>query len=302
MMQSIRIGSRESDLALYQAYQVEQSLKKLGLESEIIKISSEGDSDLVTPLYEMGIQGIFTKSLDKALLANRIDIAVHSAKDIPTKLASGLSIAAFPERGPAGDTLVKKSDVDVNYNKTIDIATGSLRRKMQWLYRYPNHHIHNIRGNIQTRLAKLQAENWQGTIVASAALTRLNIDSSHFESLDWMLPSPAQGAIAVVCREGDNQMKEICQNLNHEETSVCIKAERQFLSELQGGCAVPIAAYSEIREGKLLFKGNIISLDARRKVEVESEFDPEDKKAGQTAAHEIIAKGGEDIVKTFRKT
>lgn len=300
-MQPLKIGSRESALALYQARKAQVLLKNNGIESEIIRISSEGDSDLETPLYEMGIQGIFTKSLDMALLQNKIDIAIHSAKDIPTILAKGLCIGAVLERGPVTDTIVKRNSSTFDYENICQIATGSLRRKMQWLHRYPHHEIHNLRGNIQTRLSKLENGNWDGAIFASAALHRLNINSDHAEILNWMLPSPAQGAIAIVCRETDPKILEILKSLNHEMSWLSIRAERQFLAALQGGCAVPIAALAEIKDGKLNFRGNIVSLDAKQKIEIEMEFDSEEENAGNIAAEEIIKKGAEPIVKSFRK-
>jgi len=298
----IRIGTRESTLAIFQANEVQKKLHKIGVDTEIIEITSDGDVDLETPLYEMGIQGIFTKSLDIALLQNRIDIAVHSTKDVPTKQAKGLVLSAVLERATPFDCLVLpkgNSSIDFSFNNTI--ATSSLRRKAQWLHRYSHHHTENLRGNIQTRLNKLDQSVWGGAIFAQAALERLQISSHNFITLDWMLPSPAQGAIGIVCRKDDQLMMDICEAINHRETQLCIEAERDFLAALHGGCAVPIAAYAQLQKGKLFFQGNIMSLDARQKLEVALTFEVEQaKEAGKLAAKEIQARGANEIVKTFR--
>ncbi len=297
----IRIGTRESALALFQAREVQSKLDK-SIKTEIVEITSDGDIDLQTPLYEMGIQGIFTKSLDMALLNGKIDVAVHSAKDIPTKLAKGLIICAFLERGTVDDCLVLpsgKKSFDLEGVKII--ASSSLRRRSQWLHRYPHHQIENLRGNIQTRLKKVDSSNWSGAIFAQAAIERLNITSHHFISLDWMLPAPAQGAIAVVCRDEDEEIIKIYQAINHKPTEICVTIERDFLATLQGGCAVPIAANTIIEDNKIHLRGNIFSLDGLQKSEVDLFFGLEQaKEAGKLAAGEVLKKGGEQILKTFR--
>jgi hydroxymethylbilane synthase len=298
----IRIGTRDSALAIYQANNVAGLLHQSGIETEIVEITSDGDIDLVTPLYEMGIQGIFTKSLDVALLQNKIDVAVHSCKDIPTKLAKGLLLGAVLERASPHDCLVlPKGKESIDYAHDCVIATSSLRRKSQWLHRYPHHTTENLRGNIQTRLKKLDESGWHGAIFAQAALERLKISSHHFITLDWMLPSPAQGAIAVVCRQGDEQITEICKTINHHHTHLCISAERDFLAILQGGCAVPIGALAVVKNGDLYFKGNIFSLDAKEKCEVTISLDLHlAADAGNLAARRIKQQGAEVILKTFR--
>lgn len=298
----VRIGTRNSALALYQAYEVERHLNQLGIETQIVEVSSDGDLDLVTPLYEMGIQGIFTKALDAALLQSTIDIAVHSAKDIPTKLAKGLTLSAVLERASHYDCLVLPKDQgSLDDTQGCIIATSSLRRKSQWMYRYPHHRTENLRGNIQTRLKKLDQSTWQGAIFAQAAIERMEISSHPIITLDWMLPSPAQGAIAIVCHEDDSQAVGICRSINHQQTNLCITAERDFLAALHGGCAVPIAAHAEIQQDQLFFRGNIFSLDSKHKCEVELSFDlAQANVAGALAAQEILRTGAEDIIKTFR--
>ena len=298
----IRIGTRESALALYQAREVQRKLKEQGIETEIIEITSDGDVDLVTPLYEMGIQGIFTKSLDIALLQNRIDIAVHSTKDVPTKLAQGLILGAMLERATPFDCLVLPvGKGNAQFSNNCIIATSSLRRKSQWLHRYPHHTTENLRGNIQTRLKKLDASPWEGAIFAQAALERLEVSTHQKITLDWMLPSPAQGAIGIVCRQEDAHALEICKSINHEATNTCVSIERNFLAALHGGCAVPIAAYAQIKKDRIFFQGNVFSLDARQKIEVEIYFDKDQaQQAGELAAQKLLSKGADSIIKTFR--
>jgi hydroxymethylbilane synthase len=299
---TVRIGTRDSVLAVYQAKMVQDRLNNMGISTEIVEITSDGDADLVTPLYEMGIQGIFTKSLDIALLHNRIDLAVHSSKDIPTKQAKGLIFCGVLERASPFDCLVLPSGKAINEVPLSGIiGTSSLRRKLQWLNKYPAYKTDNLRGNIQTRLRKLDEMGWQGAIFAQAALERLEITSHQFITLDWMLPSPAQGAIGMVCREDDQHVLDVCRSVNHRETEICISAERDFLSALQGGCAVPIAAHAQLKDNKLQFRGNVMSLDACEKVEVEMEFGIEQaSQAGKLAADELRTKGAEEIIKTFR--
>jgi hydroxymethylbilane synthase len=298
----MRIGSRESMLALYQAHEVERMLNGLGVPTEIVEITSDGDVDLETPLYEMGIQGIFTKSLDSALLQNRIDIAVHSTKDVPTRLAKGLLLSAVLERANPFDCLVlPNGKTSFDFSGSHIIATSSLRRKLQWLHHYPAHSTENLRGNIQTRLTKLDNSQWSGAIFAQAALERLKVTSHCFITLDWMLPSPSQGAIGIVCRRDDAESVAICQSINNSATHMCISAERDFLATLHGGCAVPIAAYAMIEKDQLMFRGNIFSLDAKEKIEVKIHLPlKRATEAGVLAAKELLAKGAEGIIKTFR--
>ena len=298
MKKSIRIGTRESQLAVWQATQVKDLLSQYGFPSELVYIKSEGDIDLSTPLYEMGVQGIFTRSLDATLLNNKIDIAVHSMKDVPTQLPQGIIQAAVLERGPVNDLLVfKNTTAFLNDDRYIaNIATSSLRRKAQWLNKYPHHHIHNLRGNVNTRLRKLSEENWDAAIFAQAGLERIDLRPENSQVIDWMLPAPAQGAIMVVCRKGDSYTLEACRNFNDETTALCAKTERDFLRTLLGGCSTPISALGIIKNNMLYFKGNILSLDGSKKVAVEKTVPiHEAGNCGKTAAEELLANGGKEI-------
>jgi hydroxymethylbilane synthase len=298
MKNKIRIGTRESQLAVWQATAVQQLLAVEGFESELVYIKSDGDLDLQTPLYEIGVQGIFTRSLDIALLNNKIDIAVHSMKDVPVQLAKGIMQAAVLKRASYKDLLVYKNDASFldNKNSKAIIATSSIRRKAQWLHRYPNHSIENLRGNVNTRLQKVKDNNWQGAIFAAAGLERINLRPQNCIELDWMIPAPAQGAIMVVCRDNDIYCAHACANFNDAITALCVKIERDFLKALLGGCAAPISALAELSNDIIFFKGNIFSPDGATKVETTANGlinDADD--IGIRSAIDILQKGGQQI-------
>jgi hydroxymethylbilane synthase len=302
MQKLIRIGTRESQLAVWQATQVKDLLEQQGWGTELVYIRSEGDIDLQTPLYEMGVQGVFTRSLDIALLNHTIDIAVHSMKDVPTQLAQGLIPAAVLKRGPVHDLLVYKNDPGFLGQKgsIARIATSSIRRKAQWLHRYPRHEIHNRRGNVNTRLKKLDEEDWDAAIFAQAGLERIRLRPEKSMVLDWMLPAPAQGAILIVCREEDNDAAEACRPLNDADTALCTKIERDFLRTLLGGCSTPISALAEIEDGEVYFSGQVLSPDGSRKAEIEKILPVEIATyTGKTAAEELLERGGREIVDGF---
>ncbi len=306
MQKIIRIGTRESQLAVWQANEVKRLLELEGYDAELVYIKSEGDIDLQTPLYEMGVQGVFTRSLDLALLNNRIDIAVHSMKDVPTVLPVGLIQAAVLARASQKDLFVYKSDtVFLNdFESTVVIATSSIRRKSQWLNRYPNHIIENIRGNVNTRLQKLKEQNWEGAIFAAAGLERIGVRPENSIDLNWMLPAPAQGAIMIVSRDNDNFVLDATATINNPTTASCTKIERDFLRTLLGGCSTPISAFAEIKNEHVFFKGNILSLDGKEKAEVEMiepiEFSIHD--LGIKAAQKLLENGGLAIAEKIRNT
>jgi len=295
----IKIGTRESELAVWQANLVKALLHKNGYSAELIFIKSEGDTDLQTPLYEIGVQGIFTKALDIALLKGDIDIAVHSMKDVPTQMAKGIVSAAVLPRASYKDILVPKGDVRFLEDKHAHavIATSSIRRKAQWLNRYPNHSLENLRGNVNTRLRKVQENDWQGAIFAAAGLERINLRPANAIDLDWMLPAPAQGAIIVVCKEEDTDALNACRLFHDADTALCTAIERDFLRALMGGCSTPISALAQIKDGTLKFNGSILSTDGKHKVEIEKEL-PVSKtdRLGYIAAQELVENGGRAIL------
>ena len=262
-MNTIRIGTRDSELALWQAKTVQNQLKTLGYPTEIVSTKSHGDIELSKPLYEMGVTGIFTKSLDIALLNSEIDIAVHSMKDVPTALPEGIVVGAVLKRGNPHDVLVYKGDLSFLEAEIATIATSSLRRKAQWLHRYPHHNIENLRGNVNTRLQKLTDNPWNGAIFAAAGLERINKLPEKHLVLDWMLPAPAQGAIVVVVREDNVALQKKLLPLHDDYTYIATQLERNFLRALEGGCTAPIGAFAEFKDEKLYFKGGLWSEDGK---------------------------------------
>jgi len=225
-------------------------------------------------------------------------------KDVPTQLAMGIEQAAVLKRGNPKDLLVLKGPgKNINdINAHFIVATSSIRRKAQWLHRYPNHVIENLRGNVNTRLQKLKENHWDAAIFAAAGLERINLRPENSAELDWMLPAPSQGAIMLVCRQEDSESLEICKYLNDDATSTCAKIERDFLRTLLGGCSTPIAALAEIEEDELFFRGNILTPDGTKKAEIEKIL-PIEKVAnlGKEAAEELLASDdGKEIIETIR--
>lgn len=299
MKKIIRIGTRDSELALWQANTVKKHLEALGHQTQLVPVKSQGDLILDKPLYEFGITGIFTKTLDVAMLTGSIDIAVHSMKDVPTALPHGIVEAAVLKRADTRDILIHKG-LDF-LESTGTIATGSLRRKAQWLHKYPKHTIEELRGNVNTRLKKLQDHSWDGAIFASAGLDRINLKPDSFLNLDWMVPAPAQGAMLVVAKEEDAYCREALSALTHEESQICVHIEREFLRTLEGGCTAPIGAIATIEANKIHFKGVLFSIDGNRKFEIERTVDLAEKEAfGKACAEEILKTGGAALMKEIK--
>ena len=300
----IRIGTRDSELALWQAHTVEKKLNDLGYKTEIIAVKSEGDIILDKPLYELGITGIFTKTLDVAMISGQVDIAVHSMKDVPTALPQGIVQAAVLERANTLDILVHKGNLDF-LEGSDTIATGSLRRQAQWLNKYPNHQVVDLRGNVNTRMQKLQDNDWSGAVFAAAGLERINLKPTDFINLDWMIPAPAQGAMVVVAMAEDEFCREAVSELNDIETEVCTHIERQFLRRLEGGCTAPIGALATYNEDEdtIHFEGVLFSIDGQQKIAINKVVPIEEwKNLGYHSAEEILNNGGTELMKTIKET
>jgi hydroxymethylbilane synthase len=298
MTKTIRIGTRDSELALWQAKTVEKSLNDLGYKTEIIAVKSQGDIILDKPLYELGITGIFTKTLDIAMINGQVDIAVHSMKDVPTALPKGIVQAAVLERATVLDIIVHKGNTNF-LEKGATIATGSLRRQAQWLNKYPNHSVVDLRGNVNTRMQKLNDNDWNGAVFAAAGLERINLKPDSFINLDWMTPAPAQGAMVVLAMGNDNYTIDAVSQLNHIETEICTFIERQFLRTLEGGCTAPIGALAKYdqEDETIIFEGNLLSLDGKQKTEIKKIVPIEDwKKLGYHSAQEILNNGGKELM------
>ena len=299
MTSPIRIGTRKSPLALWQARQVQSHLSQINIHSVLVEITSDGDANQRTPLYAMGITGVFTKSLDVALLENRIDIAVHSMKDVPTALCKGVKQAAVLKRGPAEDMLIALNDR--NWDDGAVVATGSLRRSAQWKNRYPHHQIVELRGNVQTRLDRLKSPETDGIILAAAGIERLGIKPPFSQKLHWMVPAPAQGAIVVLCRAEDESLLESCQSFNHRPTQICTAVERQFLNTLEGGCTAPIGAFASVEESRINFQGVLLSIDGKLKLTIDDSCSIDFADTfGKTCAEAILKKGGQELMTSIK--
>ena len=299
MSKGLRIGTRDSELALWQANTVLGQLIKAGHQAELVPVKSAGDLVLDKPLYELGITGIFTRTLDVALLNGDVDLVVHSMKDVPTALPEGIVQAAVLKRANPSDIMVHKG---LGFLKGEGVvATGSLRRKAQWLRRYPNHQIVDLRGNVNTRLRKLKEHSWNAAVFAAAGLERIGLLPDSHTVLDWMLPAPAQGAMLVVVRQDDPRALEIARTLNDNDSALCTAVEREFLRTLEGGCTAPIGALATLEGGKLHFRGGVFSLDGRDEVRIENTVSLESAAGfGAQCAKEILDSGGGAIMEKIR--
>ena len=298
----IRIGTRDSELALWQAHTVEKKLNDLGYKTEIVAVKSTGDIILNKPLYELGITGIFTKTLDIAMINGQVDIAIHSMKDVPTALPEGIVQAAVLERANEKDLLIYKTNLDF-LSQEATIASGSLRRQAQWMHKYPNHKVVDLRGNVNLRMQKLNNNDWNGAIFAAAGLERIGLKPEKYEVLDWMIPAPAQGAMVVLAMANDEFCWQAVSELNDLETDICTYIERQFLRTLEGGCTAPIGAIAKFTEDTIEFKGALFSIDGTQKIEIEKVVPIEQwKKIGFELAKEILNNGGEELMINIKES
>jgi len=296
----IKIGTRGSKLALWQANRVKDLLLEKGIPSELHIIHSTGDKDRKAKLHEMGLIGVFTKELDDALLIQEIDIAVHSLKDVPTSPPKGITQCAVLERANPHDALITASDISLE--QSFKLATGSLRRRAFWKNKYPNHELIDLRGNVPTRLQKLENEDIDGIILAKAGLDRLEIFPEHFSVLDWMIPAPAQGIVGVFCLEQEVEVYEALQRINHSETEKCAYVERDFLKTLEGGCTAPIGGLAMISGDSISLNGCLLSEDGSKKINLELTKALETyKTVGSALAKEILKSGGKQIMNDINK-
>ena len=303
MNKVIRIGTRDSQLALWQAHTVEKKLNALGYQTEIVAVKSTGDIILDVPLYELGITGIFTKTLDIAMLQGTIDIAVHSMKDVPTALPKGIVKSAVLERASVLDIMVHKGNLDFMHNNSPGtIATGSLRRQAQWLNRFPHHTVVDLRGNVNTRLQKLADQDWNGAVFALAGLERIAVLPENHITLDWMIPAPAQGAMVIVAMENDAFSREAAGKLNHLESEIATHVEREFLKTLEGGCTAPIGALATIIGTTIRLEGVLFSINGQDKVQIEKTIEIHHyKNFGRQCALEILENGGIAVMEKIKK-
>jgi len=294
----VRIGTRGSPLAMAQAFETRKRLQELFPELtedgaiEICVLKTQGDMILDKSLMELGGKGLFTKELDTALLGDEVDICVHSMKDVPTWLPEGTVLPCTLPREDTNDAFIYKDGTVKTIEDLPDnsvIGTASLRRQSQLMAKNPTFKCVNFRGNVQTRLRKLEDGVVDATLLAIAGLKRMNMDSHATAVLDWdeMLPAVAQGAIGIQCRENDELSLKYLAALNHAETKSCVDCERAFLEALDGNCKTPIAGQAKIIDGKIKFRGLIAMPDGSEKFETESEGEIDDaadigRKAGET--------------------
>ena len=296
-MKSIKIGTRNSPLALWQAREVARNLQNKNLTTDITPIVSVGDKNLTQPLYTLGITGVFTKDLDIALLNNEIDIAVHSLKDIPTELPEIIKIIAVLKRDFPQDVLVRKAESATLELKDLKIATSSLRRRAFWAREFPETEFSDIRGNVQTRLKKLEEQNFDATLFSLAAIERMSLKID-YELLPMMISAPAQGVVAICARSDDFEMQGIFADINDRQTQICIEIERNFLNTLEGGCTAPIGAFAEINDkNEVRFVGRLCSLDGKNSIETDEIFQwNATENFGKILAEKVLQNGGKELM------
>jgi hydroxymethylbilane synthase len=306
--QVIRIGSRASELALRQARLVESALLERGISSELVTFKTIGDKKLDQPLSQIGAKGLFTRELEVALLKNKIDCAVHSLKDLPTESPEGLEIVAHLEREDPRDVLIVNritgaEDLD-DLPAGSRVGTSSLRRRAQLKARRPDLEVVELRGNVPTRLGKVETGKVHAAILAAAGLIRLELEqriTMFFEPPDW-LPAPGQGAIAIQTRSDDTRMRDLLASLDHEPTSIATRAERAFLAGLDGGCQVPIGALVSEAAGRPTLYGMLADVSGKHIVRGSRPLDPRSPEStGESLAADIRSRGGASLLVELRQ-
>jgi len=301
-MKTIRIGTRKSQLALWQAYYVRDRLleRHAQLQVELVEIVSEGDKTLDVPLSQVGGKGLFLKELEMALLEGKTDIAVHSMKDVTVTLPEGLCIPVICPREDPTDAFVSNEYASLEaMPKGGVVGSCSLRRRCQIQAAFPHLEVRNLRGNVNTRLARLDRGDYDGLILATAGLKRLEFHERIRQRLDTALSLPAvgQGAVGIECREGDTETIELISGLADPETTIRLIAERAANERLGGGCHVPIAVHAELIEDQVHVRGLVGELDGSRILRAESRGEKEEAEAlGQAVAEELIAQGAQVIL------
>jgi hydroxymethylbilane synthase len=295
----IRIGTRGSRLALWQANHV-ASLLGAHATPEIVEIQTAGDQVRDVPLSQIGGEGVFTKEIQRAVSEKRVDVAVHSLKDLPTVAVAGLVLAAVPLRGPTGDVFVSQRHRSFNaLPQGAVVATSSLRRRAQLLHRRPDLTVVNIRGNVETRLQKLVAEELDALVLAQAGLERLGLADAITEVLDpsWMFPAVGQGALGLECRADDEGTRNLVRFVDDVSTHQAVLAERSLMRTLQGGCQVPIGAVTRFADQALHLRGVVLDVRGRRRIEAEISGSPQmAERLGEQLAGDLMACGAAELL------
>ncbi len=307
MKPSIKIGTRASKLALWQANWVQSALnqKFAGQKIELVTIKTKGDKILDVPLAKVGGKGLFVKEIEQALLEGRIDLAVHSMKDMPAEIPQGLCIGAVPQREDPADVLVSKDGlVFCALKSDAVIGTSSLRRAAQLRHARPDIVIMPLRGNLDTRLKKLQSENLDAIVLAAAGIKRLNLEQRITEYLpaDIMLPAVGQGALCIERRQDDRRIEPLLATLDHPSTRAVVMGERAFLNRLGGSCQVPIAGHGEIHGNTFDLTGLVADLDGSRIIKANLSGPVDKTEAiGLKLAEQLIARGADKILEQLQK-
>ena len=302
----VKVGTRDSILAMWQTQFVVDELKKVTdeYEFEIISLKTKGDKILDVALAKIGDKGLFTKELEVGLLAGEIDFAVHSMKDMPTALPEGLQISSMLKRHNPADAFVSdKYNSFMELPEGAKVGTSSLRRRAQLLHARPDLDIHDLRGNVQTRMRKMREENFDGIILAAAGLERLEMfgDIKEELSYDICLPAVSQGVIGVETRENDEEIIGLVQLVNDRTAEICVKAERALLRSLEGGCQIPIGAYAELNEDTVVLEGMVGSLDGKTIIcESITGTAEQCESLGETLANRLSELGGKAILEEIR--
>jgi len=296
------IGTRSSKLALWQANYIADRIRTQypDIEVSLLYIMTTGDKILDVPLAKIGGKGLFTKEIEHAMLNGEIDLAVHSLKDMPTQLPPGLLLAAITDRVDPGDALIspKYGEID-NLPQGAKVGTSSLRRKAQLLKYRPDLRISDLRGNLDTRLKKMETEDLDAIILAVAGLKRLGWQDLITQVLphDICLPAVGQGALALEARMNDQEVRTMLEFLNHQETRWAVEAERAYLSEVEGGCQIPIGVYGHIKQELLVLEAVILSVDGKRQVHQTISGEPSaGAEMGRTLAQDMLDAGGREIL------
>lgn len=304
-MKTLKIATRQSPLALWQAEYIRARLQELhpDLTVELVKFVTQGDKILDTPLAKIGGKGLFVKELEAALLDGRADLAVHSMKDVPMALPEGLTLAVICEREDPLDAFVSNQfEKFADLPQGAKVGTSSLRRKSQILKQRPDLQIIDLRGNVGTRLGKLDDGQYDAIILASAGLKRLGLSERirHCLAPDISLPAVGQGALGLECRAADNEVLSLIQPLLHQETDVCVRAERAFNAYLEGGCQVPIAGYATLQNGQIHIEGRVGSADGQTLLRAELTDEASNaQQLGENLARNLLDQGAGELLKAL---
>ncbi|MYE06207.1 MAG: hydroxymethylbilane synthase [Chloroflexi bacterium] len=293
MARAARLGGRASKLSLVQAELAAEALRAVGIETEFVPVSTQGDRDQTSSLRTIGGQGVFVRAVESALLDGEIDVAVHSAKDVPPTIAEGTVLAAYLPRGDVRDALVSRDQVGLlDLPHGAKVGTGSRRRASQLLRLRSDLQVLDIRGNVDTRLRKVERGEYHAVVVAAAGLQRLGRAPSELLPIDLIMPSPGQGALVIQCRSEDADRVAAA---NHEASAQAVRAERAMLRALGAGCSLPLAALGGMRGGEVLLAGRLLSADGSERIEVQrSASDPE--VVGAEVAEALLERGGRRLM------